>query len=608
MIRSRGVIPGLAAAFALMSAAALAPGAARADAAHDGDRAFEAGHLDEAMSFYQKAASQGSAIGEAGVGRVWLRRGQYDKALVAFHAAEKVDPDLAVSYYGEGEILRRQGKYADAVPLLEKATQLNHGFPDAELALGTCLVKTGQFDRGMAEFDHGVRSGGRWAPRFLVARGAAWVSRDSLRQAGIDFTRARELAPDDASVRRAIGDFYIERGTWALAVPELEAAVSLDSTDDDAQYSLARALFFSEQYEQALAVYQHLVDRSPGFAPGQLGLGDLLYRAGAADPRRYAQARPPLETYTRLAPADPKGWSLLGRTAYHLGERDSALRWLVEAQQLGDRDSETYTTLGLAYAGQREWDKALAAFARGKPGPSEYLTVAQVEDYAGHPAQADSIYRLFLARDSLSSRAAFAFTERGRLRYRAKDYGAADTLFARALALDPRDGDAAFFRGLALKELDRWPEALASLRQAAAIDSTHADRFFWLGAVADQQKQMDEAERSFRRCVDLDSTGALAATAFRQLGYYQLLRRDWAGATRDLGRATALDARDAQAWLWLGQGYENSGNRERAAESYRKALALDPSSEPAKKGLASLEAHAPVAAAHGEGHSTADHN
>ncbi len=156
--------------------------------------------------------------------------------------------------------------------------------------------------------------------------------------------------------------------------------------------------------------------------------------------------------------------------------------------------------------------------------------------------------------------------------------------------------------------MDRWPEALTVLRQAAAIDSTHADRFFWLGAVADQQKQTDEAERSFRRCVDLDSTGTLAATAFRQLGYYQLLRRDWPGATRDLARATALDDRDAQAWLWLGQGYENSGNREKAAESYRKALALDPHSEPAKKGLASLESHAPVAAAHGEGRASGAHD
>src|SRR5204863_831757 len=134
-----------------------------------------------------------------------------------------------------------------------------------------------------------------------------------------DFTRARELAPQDASIRRAIGEFYMSRGTWALAIPELEAAAALDTGDVESQYQMARALFYDRRYEQALEAYQRLIARRPDHAGARLGIGDLLYRAGEADPRRYAEARPHLEAYVRLAPKDSRGFRLLGLALYKMG-------------------------------------------------------------------------------------------------------------------------------------------------------------------------------------------------------------------------------------------------------------------------------------------------
>ena len=569
-----------------------ATGLAWADSVKDGNRALEAGRLDDALHLYEQAARQGSARGLAGVGRVWLRRGQYGKALEAFRRSAETDPDLALAYYGQGEVLRRQEQCAQAIPLFEKAVRLERKLAQARLGLGNCLIATGQFDRGMTELGKGLKLGGRWAPRFLVARGTAWMSRDSLRKAAIDFTRARVLAPDDPSIRKAIGDFYLQRGTWSLAIPELEAAVALDSTDAEAQYSLARALFYDGRYDQALETYQRLTARHPDFAPGLLGLGDLLYRAGVADPRRYADARGRLEEYVRLEPGDPKGWSLLGRTLYRLGDRDSALSAMLEAEQLGDKSKELYTTLGLAYADRKEWDRALEWLQKGDLGPREHTLLAQIYEVTGNPDQADSLYRLLLAQDSTSAAAAGIFNELGKLRFRARNFPDAERFFERAIALDPRDGEAYFYRGLALRELKRDPEALTALQKAASIDTAKADRFFWLGVAYDGQKQFREAEDAFRRATELDSSGPIASKAYGQLGFYRLLKKQWSAATRLLERAVALDPKDSQAWLWLGQGYQNAGNREKATESYRRVLTLDPGNQEAKKGLESLRRRA----------------
>src|SRR5437870_2237953 len=80
---------------------------AQADDLKDGKAALQAGRLDDALKSFEKAASQGLAAGRAGVGQVWLRRRQYDKAMEAFQLAQKMDGQFAWSYYGQGEVLRR---------------------------------------------------------------------------------------------------------------------------------------------------------------------------------------------------------------------------------------------------------------------------------------------------------------------------------------------------------------------------------------------------------------------------------------------------------------------------------------------------------------------
>ncbi|TMQ47705.1 MAG: tetratricopeptide repeat protein, partial [Candidatus Eisenbacteria bacterium] len=125
---------------------ALAVSAARADDLKEGKQALQSGRLDEALKSFEKAASQGYAEGRAGVGLVWLKRRQYAKAKEAFELAQKMDPNLALTYYGQGEVLRQQANGAAAIPLLQKATDLDRRFPEAQLALGQCLIQAKQHE------------------------------------------------------------------------------------------------------------------------------------------------------------------------------------------------------------------------------------------------------------------------------------------------------------------------------------------------------------------------------------------------------------------------------------------------------------------------------
>jgi tetratricopeptide (TPR) repeat protein len=567
---------------------------AGADDVKDGKNALAAGRYDEAAAAFTRASGQGLIDGRIGMGQVLLRRRQFAKAQEQFQFAQKMDATVAWGFYGEGESLRRMERCDAALPLLQRATELDRRFPEAQLALGECLLTTKKVDAAIAAFSQGTKWGPKWRPKFLVALGNAELGRDSLRSASVYYTQAREESPQDPAPRKALGDFYLNtRGIAELAIPEYEAAVALDSSDVDLRFALAQSLYRGQRYNDALEQYRMVVNADPEFAPGQLGLGNLYYLSGPADPRRYQDAREPLEKYTTLEPTDGKGWSLLGRTYYYLRMKDEAAVAMNRADSLGGANKEMYTIMGRLFAERKEWDKATAAFNKGEPTGRDMLTIGQIWVFQGNFARADSLYQSIVARDSTSKDALFAMNESGKLRFRQQDYEGAISILRRRIALDPSNDEAYYYVGLSCKELKRYPESLEALRQAVSLAPGKADRQFWLGILYAQLDSTAQARQALVSSVSIDSTGQFAGVAFRQLGYYRLLDKDYDAAIASLERAVSLNDKDTQAWVWLGQGNQNSARSSRAIECYRKVLALDPKQADALRGLQALGAGAP---------------
>src|SRR5262249_4219296 len=113
-----------------------APALGRADDLKDARSALAGGQLDQAAAQFEKAAAQGYAEGRAGVGQGWLRRHNYEKALEQFQLALRMDGNLALAHWGVGEVARRNEDCPTALPSFQRAVELDHKFPDAQLALG----------------------------------------------------------------------------------------------------------------------------------------------------------------------------------------------------------------------------------------------------------------------------------------------------------------------------------------------------------------------------------------------------------------------------------------------------------------------------------------
>ena len=582
------------------------PGPLRADELRDGRAALQAGHLDDALRFFEKSASQGSAEGRAGVGLVWLKRHNLASAREAFELAEKMDNQLAMAHYGLAEVLRQQEKCADAVPRYQRAVDLDRRFPEAQLGLSACLAQVGRYADAVAAANRGLNWGAKWRPQFLIAMGNIALARDSLRDAGIWYTTAAQESPDDPATHRALGDFYVKRGTFDLAYPEYQSAVARDSGDVDLHFALGQALYYGQRYVSALEEFQWVVARDPEFPAAQLALGDLLYRSGKADPRRYAEARAPLEKFVQLSPDDPKGWSVLGRVYYYVGlaDKDSTLKDRA-LEALGDKSKEMYAIRARLHIDRREFDRAAADYDRAGNDlpPEDVYRQARMLTIQKNFARAESLYSSIVDRDSTSRLALMVLNELGKMRFgMAADAAKTDKqaavpfyeqtidIFQRRISLDPGNDEAYYYVGLSQRELGRYPEAITAMRQSANLADGKADRHFWLGLLYVQADSVDRAQQEFQRVVELDNgTSNNKAIALRQLGYYRLLRKEYAGAIEYLEQSASMNPKDPGTILWLAQGYQNSGNRGRAAENYRRVLALDPSNADARNGLKILE-------------------
>ena len=562
--------------------------AVRADDLKDARAALAAGQLDQAQQLFEKVSSQGFAEGAAGVGQVYLRKRDYAKAQEAFEKASKMDANLSLAWYGLGEIQLRQENWADALPMLQKATDIDRKFPEAQLALGDVLVKMQKYSEAIQALNPGLNWGAKWKPRFLVALGQVEMSRDSLRDAGIYFTQAQQEAPDDPQTNRALGDFYLKRGIGSLAVPAYQKATELDTADVELRYALGQALSYDQQYNDALEAFRWVTMRDPEFAPGELALGDLYYRSGPADAKRYGDARPYLEKYTQLMPKDPRGWSLLGRDEYFLKDRDAAVASMSKAASLGEKSKEMYTILGRCYVDQKNWNGALDAYKLGDPNSTDQLKIGQMFVFLGHPYKADSVYHGMVEKDSTSWEGKFALVEMGKLKFRLKDYPGTVAILQRRIALDPNSDEAYYFMGLSYNEMKQLPDAAAALRQATVLAPAKADRWFRLGLVLASMDSSAESNAAFVRSTELDSTSKDAAIAYRQLGYRSLLDKSWVQANDLLERSANINNQDVQTLVWWAQGEANAGNRARAVEIFKNALKVQPGNPEAVKGLKAL--------------------
>ena len=102
---------------------------------------------------------------------------------------------------------------------------------------------------------------------------------------------------------------------------------------------------------------------------------------------------------------------------------------------------------------------------------------------------------------------------------------------------------------------------------------------------------MASADRAFQDLIARRDRGGpvIDEGDFNALGYKLLKAKNAEGALYVFGKNAALHPTSGNAWDSLGEAQAGAGRLEQAIESYRKAVALDPSNANARARLKELE-------------------
>ncbi|MBL8058584.1 MAG: tetratricopeptide repeat protein, partial [Anaerolineales bacterium] len=445
------------------------------------------------------------------------------------------------------------------------------------------------------------------------------------------------------AARIAAADEALFAGDWELAQAEYETVLE-QSTDPDqraaAQLGVGKARLSAGDPQGASAAFAAVLEQYPNaslVADAHFLLGEAFRALGL-----WTQSIEGYRNYQRLRPTTLDSYveERLGQAAAFAGDyaaAQAAYRAAIaaprisggpaEALDLRERLAEVELMLGNLDAALEQYDlifqttdqdwrraRALilagqALYRSGQPEAAYAKFQQAVRDY---PAAGDTFQGLLtLVNDGV----AVDDLQRGLTNYHAQNFAPALAVFDRALAVNPADTTALYYKGLTLNALGRGGEALAVFRQLVAGfpgDAYWQPAYFQIAFIQDYPADVDtfaafvaavpqapeapdalyRAARLCERNGDFARAAALwgqiaqdypdaaqAADAAQQAGVVLYRSGDLAGAARRFELAAGLGtdpAQHARAWLWIGKIKERQGDGTAARTAWVKAAGLDP--------------------------------
>lgn len=212
----------------------------------------------------------------SGLGQVALARGQYREALPHLERATNISSEMVSAFRSLGAAYAATGDLSRAGMAYRQAVALAPNDLDTRLALARILTESGEYTEAREVCNAAVR----------LARGNPAVQARSYAQLGEVYSKegkipesiaalykAVEVAPGDAEVTRALAASAVRGGLYAEAASAYGRVLSLSPLDLDAKKQLAWVEFKLERYPMAIRHYEAVGD--------SLGTVDRYYLAQA---------------------------------------------------------------------------------------------------------------------------------------------------------------------------------------------------------------------------------------------------------------------------------------------------------------------------------------
>jgi tetratricopeptide (TPR) repeat protein len=156
----------------------------------------------------------------------------------------------AKPYYNRGFDYLRKSQYDEAIIELNKAIEIYPRYALAYNDRGVAYLRKKQYDRAISDFTKALDINPRY-PKVLYNRGIAYLDNRKYEKAVSDLTKALDLNLFMAEAYHERGLAYFFKGEYDLALADFNQAITLNPRNGKAYYDRAFFYFYIKDYDRA---------------------------------------------------------------------------------------------------------------------------------------------------------------------------------------------------------------------------------------------------------------------------------------------------------------------------------------------------------------------
>ena len=263
-----------------------------------------------------------------------------------------------------------------AIPLFQRAVELDPNDKQAWSDLGLAQLRLGQFDDAASSFRKQIEVN-PYDERAYDYLGIALQQQQKYTEAAAAYRKQIEVNPLDVLAHSALGALYLEQHKYADAVPELDKATALSPDDAGLQVSLGQAYLNTGEKEKALEAFEKGAELSQtplvwnnvaySLADHNLQLdkaqqyAESAVAAVAANLRNIDLSHVSLDELNQVASIGTF-WDTLGWVYFQKGDLAAAERY-IRASWMLNQHGEVGDHLAQIFERRGQKDEAIRAYA-----------------------------------------------------------------------------------------------------------------------------------------------------------------------------------------------------------------------------------------------------
>ncbi len=220
-------------------------------------------------------------LGHHHLGVGLLLKNDYDRAIVEFNEALRIDPTYVRSFNSRGNAWRGKGEIENAIADYNEAIRLDRNFAFPYNGRASAYYDKGQFDRAIDDFSQVIRLDPTLAAPYSN-RALAWRDKGEFDRALADADEGLRRDPKNPTILVTRGEIWRMKGDLARALADLDQAVRLDSQSPLPYLTRGDTYRYKGDFARALADYDNAlrVDRDHDYIPAFVGRGLTFEKQG----------------------------------------------------------------------------------------------------------------------------------------------------------------------------------------------------------------------------------------------------------------------------------------------------------------------------------------